>query len=359
MRRTIMVATTALLTVSLFGCGTAPGARSMHTGSPSPSAAPVPADFVAVVPGGYRGIPDAKSLSPHRSVLVAPHSFVQLDGVARARAISSEQATDLSLDSMGLTAPMRAPAGHELILAHLPETSEQPGLPTDTGDAQVAAEATVVVDGKTRTLPTKLGPDRTVIVSVSTGAPVSLRSADGGRPQELDLRTGKRTRSASPLYYPVRDAEFDTGKDALFVLGSRRTYATVHASDQYALLAPYVSDRKWARKGRAWLVVQLSFIIGPQYTTFDPDAAASVTLTLPDGTTVTGRGSGGGATQLNEPYEQGGIDLVFDVPASLRSGTLNYLPRGSFTYEGKKIGASPYDTSVHHSRFKLTPRTYS
>ncbi len=64
-----------------------------------------------------------------------------------------EQSEQLSLSSMKLSAPLNASAGHELILAHLPETSTQPGLPNYTGDAQSHAKAVVLVDGKERTLP--------------------------------------------------------------------------------------------------------------------------------------------------------------------------------------------------------------
>jgi hypothetical protein len=212
-------------------------------------------------------------------------------------------------------------------------------------------------------VPGQLIADETIIVSVPAGAPVSLRMNDGGRAQDLDLRTGKRTRTASPLYYPVRAASpsFD---DAYYVTGPHSTAGLTSASGK-AVLAPYADKLGWARKGRAWLFVTVGFNTD-SLSQFKPDVARSLTLTA-GGATLTGHptSSGDTSTDPNAPSAAGGhLDLAFDVPASLRSGTLNYLPVGSFVVDGKTVSATPYqggdpqyDTSVQHKHLTLKPRS--
>ncbi|BCJ37123.1 hypothetical protein Athai_46260 [Actinocatenispora thailandica] len=369
MRRAVAAVTIGAAMLCTAGCATPPGGSGTTSPTPSPSASgsTVPAAFTTAVGRSYRGIKTTKSLTPSKAVLVGPHSFLQLDRIARTTTLTADQIGVAQLGDQAL--PAHARSGYEFVLAHLTPNSTagtgvaRPGLPGYDGDALNASKAAIVVDGTSRSVPGQLFADETIIVSVPAGAPVALRMNDGGRAQDLDLRTGKRTRTASPLYYPVREASpsFD---DDYYVTGPHSSAGLSSASGK-AVLAPYADKLGWARKGRAWLFVTVGFTTSSM-SQFKPNVARSLTLTA-GGTTLTGHATSSGDT-TSDPNSVGGagghLDLAFDVPASLRSGTLNYLPVGSFVVDDKTVSATPYqggdpryDTGVQHKHVTLKPRS--
>lgn len=363
MRRATAVAI-GLAMVLTIGCGTSSGADSAGspTASPSPSGSTLPIGFVDTFGGSYSGIDHGTSLEPEKAELIGPHSFLQLDGVARTRTLTEDQLGGAGLGK--LTAPLHARSGHEIVLAHVAPTGDtQPGLSNYTGDAQGDSKATVVVDGKNRKLPEGVSGDETIVVQVPADAPVKLRMNDGNRPQELDLRTGKRTRTASPLYYPVRVAS-PSFADAYYTLGNGE-FAELMADSGEVVLAPYADKLGWARKGRAWLLVSVGIDTSSD-TQFKAKVTQSLTLSAA-GANSTGRAVTSGDTATNPDVNTlatGGINLAFDVPATLRSGTLNYLPVGTFVVDGKTVSASPYqggdptyNTTTQHKHFTLKPRS--
>ncbi|MEV0842031.1 hypothetical protein AB0I55_21025 [Actinocatenispora sera] len=369
MRRATAAVTIGAAMLLAAGCATPPGGSGAASPTPSPSetGSTAPADFTTAIGRAYQGISSTKSLTPSKAVLVGPHSYLQLDRVARTTTLTADQLGVAQLGDQAL--PVHARSGYEFVLAHLTPNSTggtgvaRPGLPGYDGDALNASKAALVVDGTSRSVPGQLLADETIIVSVPAGAPVALRMNDGGRAQDLDLRTGTRTRTASPLYYPVRAASpsFD---DAYYVTGPHTTAGLTSASGT-AVLAPYADKLGWARKGRAWLFVTVGFNTS-SLSQFKPNVARSLTLTA-GGTTLTGHATSSGDTtsESDAPGAAGGhLDLAFDVPASLRSGTLNYLPVGSFVVDDKTVPATPYqggdphyNTSVQHEHVSLKPRT--
>jgi hypothetical protein len=369
MRRAVAAVTIGAAMLLTAGCAAPPGGSGAVSPTPSPSASgsTVPADFTTTIGRSYRGIEATKNLTPSKALLIGPHSFLQLDRVARTTTLTADQVGVAQLGDQAL--PAHAKSGYEFVLAHLTpngtgdQGAARPGLPGYDGDALNASKAAIVVDGTSRSVPGQLFADETLIVSVPTGAPVALRMNDGGRAQELDLRTGKRTRTASPLYYPVRTAS-TTFDDAYYVTGPHTSAGLTSASGT-AVLAPYADKLGWARKGRAWLFVTVGFSTS-SLSQFKPNVARSLTLTV-GGTTLTGHATSSGDTtsEPDAPGAAGGhLDLAFDVPASLRSGTLNYLPVGSFVVDDKTVPATPYqggdphyDTSVQHKHITLKPRS--
>jgi hypothetical protein len=340
----VFIALVSASAAILLACGGSPDNGSTPKSPPSIP----PGDYLTLVSGNLSGVPGATTVDPKTSVLIGPHSFLQLDAVARTRHLTSDQAAALGL---GIGLPWRASSGHELILAHMPATGTggvHAGLPGYTGDSQSSAKAELVVGSQVRHFPDALAGNETIVASVPTGSPVVLRMTDGGRPQDLDLRTGKRTRSASPLYYPIRSANLHgNGPTTGFNTPSGEAAASIGFND--AALEPYVNGKGWAPKGRAWLIVAAGVSMSSNYA-FSPQMSGT-TLTLPDGTTV----SCHPATDPSVPAGVGyaDVDLNFNVPAGTRSGTLDSRLTGVVgDSTGKQVG-TPYHIGETHLSFRL------
>lgn len=334
-----------------------------ETAAPEPTPSAVPADFLKITRGdlGDSGVKHVSKLDPHRALLTGPHSVLQLDAVAHCDRLTGVQAEDLDLTGSGDVGVgpvgLRPPAGYEFVLAHLPSTSAEPALPFGTGDTQGAAGARLVVDGKVRTLPADASLlDSTIVVSVKKDAPALLEMTDGKRKQDLDLRTGKRTRAASPLLYPVRVADLEDF-DSVDYRFSQSDGATVTASvDHDPVLTPYVDKIGWAHHRRAWLLVTIALVVTPEGDGFTPDDQ-TLTCTLA-GKTISGRaGYGKGAFVVGgDQLSAGTLMMVFDVPDTTRGVTLNYLPTGTFTTDDHQtVSASPM-TGMQHTRISFAPR---
>lgn len=337
------------LALLVAGCGTATRATETHSPSPSPTVPAAPASLATTLAGGLTGVSQATTLDPRRSMLIGPHSVVQLDMIGVMHGITEDQAAELNFTGSDLQLPMRPAAGDEFVVAHVAETDVQPELAS--GDTQSAAKATVLVGSDERQLDGPLDPDYTLVISVPTGSPVHLRMNDGGRPQEIDLRTGERTRSASPLYYPEHSASLDI--PTLYLLPGGNQYEMVSSTGSTADLSPY-RGKHWAAKGRAWLILWLPF-----YSSNDAYSSTTLTahqlglsISLPDGSYPSGSWSNTSAAPITtgSNVSQEGISGVFPVPASLRSATLVIDPPVPFT-----TGGDSYSPPLH-IKIKLTAK---
>lgn len=338
MLKTVPVVLALLLAA---GCGTAPQAEPTPSPSPSPTVPAAPAALATTLGGELTGVSQATTLDPRQAMLIGPHSVIQLDMIGVLHTITEDQAAELNFTGSDLELPMKPAAGDEFVVAHVAETDVQPELAS--GDTQSAAKATVLVGTEERQIDGVLGPDYTLIVSVPTGSPVHLRMNDGGRPQEIDLRTGKRTRSASPLFYPEHTAELNI--PTFYLLPGGNQYEMVESTDSTADLSPY-HGKHWASKGRAWLILWL-----PLYSSNDSYSSTTLTarqlglsLSLPDGSYPSGSWSNSSAAPITSgsSVSQEGISGVFPVPASLHSATLIIDPPVPFS-----TGGDSYSPPLH------------
>jgi hypothetical protein len=288
------------------------------------------ASFVSATSG-------AREFSPSRARLVGPHSSFSLDRIAVTNRLSA-----IAACAWQLPGPISASAHHQLVLAQFDEAhAYTPGLPECLNSNALACldyqPATIIIGKRSHVLP--LGT--IIIASVPTGVPVALQMNDGGRPQDLDLRTGRRTREASSLYYPVPQASPGVGARITVQWGPVRRGLNFYGSDlaialyggvgAEATLAPYDDSRKWAPRGRAWLLLSLNMI-----PAFDDrwgvrlDVARSFALTLPDSVRI--RATGGFATyQASRRPAPGKVSLLFDVPVAVRTFRLWFTPAATFS----------------------------
>ena len=201
------VALMAMIAVGgLVGCSSSAPHHEVASRCPSRAPEVVAADYlqgteqpISAAPF-LRAVPGARELSTARALLVGPHSSIALDAIAITNRVGATAAC-----LMGLPRPISARAAHQLVLFHIgdPPGSEQMGLPECLQVSLPSCEnfpaPTIVFAGRRRPLPV----GSVIVASVPAHAKVALRMNDGGRPQDLDLRTGTRTRETSPLYYPV------------------------------------------------------------------------------------------------------------------------------------------------------------
>lgn len=119
----------------------------------------------------------------------------------------------------------------------------------------------------------------------------------------------------------------------------------------------------WARLAHGVLQIHRSAAGRREFT---PGSGRSITLTLPDGTTLTGRDDGSSGTSGDDAYTTGrtsSISVCFKVPDDIRSGTDRFLPAGTFTIHGNAVSSTPYqggdpryETHLQHNSFKPKPR---
>jgi hypothetical protein len=293
------------------------------------------AAFVHAVPG-------ARELATARALLVGPHSSIALDAIAVTNRVGATAAC-----ALGLPRSITARAAHQLVLFDIgdPPSSEQMGLPeclqVSRPSCETFANPTIVIAGRSRPLPV----GSVIVASVPARSKVALQMNDGGRPQDLDLRTGIRTREASPLYYPVLNESLGLGATITADWASQeirglRWYGSPVDVTLYggpggggpiseATLAPYDDGVTWAPSGRAWLLVSLNVL--PEHDGrwgFRADVPGSFSLTLPDGATLRPRAG----TASYKPSARGGpgkVSLVFEVPSALRTFRLAFTPVGT------------------------------
>jgi hypothetical protein len=359
----------AILVVTLAGCtGSGPAPKPHHQALPAcatrkPRAVPdsyldgaviSTADFLRVIRGAVRP-------SPNKAILIGPHSALQLDAVATTASIDGSAAC-----ALGLSGPLSAPSGHQLVLAHFSDNPSYPsGLPECGYNNPPAAcqdyrSPTIVVGASSNALP----DGDTAIVSVPKGTAAALQMNDGGRPQNINLRTGERIREASPLYYPVlgedlssvsMSSEWNTAKTPGLHFMAGDNFGVELSGDSYgntlALLAPYDDASGWAPSGSAWLLVSLSISTDANFG-FTANVPRSFTLTLPSGAAVAASGTAFyKAGSGNGPAI---ASLAFRVPVTSRTGTLRFTPAGTL-YPGDGLSPIPVGaTGLMPGNNKLT-----
>jgi hypothetical protein len=286
-----------------------------------------------------REFPAAVRPPTSQADLVGPHSSLLLGGEATVTAVDGAQAC-----ALGLPRPQRAAAGHQLLLvldvlnnAGGPD----PGLPEcQSGNPPAACnnydEPTIVIGGHSTGLPLVVGAGNVLVVSVPDGAPAELQMNDGGRAQDIDLRTGLRTSEASSLYYPVPQQTLNPNLTWSWNIpnipalkwwagegsGPALSDADLTVGNGTALLAPYVDSPGWAPPGQAWLL--MSFQLALQTPgNIVLNVPSSFTLMLPDGATVPASGT---ATNNSGSSDQGTASLTFEVPDTTRTATLKIQP---------------------------------
>ena len=153
-----------------------------------------------------------------------------------------------------------------------------------------------------------------------------------------------------------------SGPGAAALVGEERI-ASVSVDRVGYSVQPYVPGRKWAARGRLWLVLE------PRLTYWRPSAGTSETDTVqvqPASFTLTGSGGtrlrlSGSAIGLGRRPPPGGSPLteegtgtlIADVPASMRAATLVFRFSGSIRLPKGSVSWSAYSGSVGTMRLSL------
>ncbi len=352
MRSRILVITGALTAIVVSGCASSPATAVSHSKTrpacETRAAKTLPASYLSSW-GGYEGISWAKfdrefpgmtqPLSSQAD-LIGPHSVLLPGGEATVTGVDGAQACALALPRA-----VRAAAGYQLLLVMMSSspkaTIPQPGLPEcqDSNSSPPTAcqdytQPTVVIGGKSTSLASVRGSGNVLAASVPDGASAGLQMNDGGRPQDIDLRTGLRISEVSSLYYPVPQQTLNPNLswswNVLYIPalkwwageGSGPTLSDVglEVGNGTALLEPYMDSPGWAPAGQAWLV--MSFQLSPEQTpagSITLNVPSSFTLVLPGGATVPASGT---ATTSGSST----ASLVFEVPDTTRTASLRIQP---------------------------------
>lgn len=280
--------------------------------------------------------------------LIGPHFGLKLSWLATGSVLPPNGA----LGTTGIT-PRRAPKGQELLVIAV-DSQTRAGQwtlgdrPRPTAELVVGERATPLdkLPLEPTTGPASSRADGVIVIaSVPVGAPVRLRVTDEERTQTLNVRTGKRAADAIAGYYrpysqtmdwkrkiPVGASVFD-GRDhvdtSLEVWFEDASSRFMDGPEPRATLAPYAPGKGWARPGRAWLVLPAPRVsdAGRKANVPAPTLTLRVRntqafhLELPNGTEAKG---GGGQRKIQtalEPFDNVD-DLIYDVPANFRKGTL-------------------------------------
>ena len=271
--------------------------------------------------------------------LIGPHSVLLLGGEATVTSVDGTQACALAQPRA-----VRAAAGHQLLLVMMNNnpkaTVPQPGLPEcqDSSSSPPAAcqnyaGPSIVIGGQSTPLSSVPGAGDVLAASVPDGAPVALQMNDGGRPQDINLRTGLRTSEVSSLYYPVPQQSLNPNLswswNVLYIPalkwwagdGSGPTESDVDLTvgSGTAVLEPYMDSPGWAPSGQAWLVMSVQLSLDANVFNLSLNVPSSFTLVLPGGAAVPASGT----ASTSSP---GTASLLFQVPDTTQTATLKIQP---------------------------------
>ncbi|WP_238007839.1 hypothetical protein KZZ52_29990 [Dactylosporangium sp. AC04546] len=335
-----------LLAAGAVACGGSPAPRHSGTAaSASPSASPAPS---VALPADYLGVAEAPPVPPLGPK--DPDGYLQGAGWAlQATGVDAGPTTRIygmvddaktGAQTVGNHligyADLKAAPGQEVVAADLTgAAAKTAGAAGNERPAQVTIRAGAV----THLL--KLDRDRRIVVTAAAGAPVTLTVEDG-RPQTLDLRTGKRVGTPPDLalfYAPLTQRELE-GPLCGFV--ENPAAGVPVQSKVTAMLLPGTKAHGYAAKGRAMLAVSVTFTTLEAMTMrLDP---ASFRLTAGGGTLqprpldpVTTAAANPGL-----PFYEGTVRAVFEVPATLRTATLKVAPTGRYTVDGVERATRTY-----------------
>ncbi|MET7403513.1 hypothetical protein ABZS66_59580 [Dactylosporangium sp. NPDC005572] len=336
-----------LLAAAAIACGgspapkrtAAPGASASPSGSPAPSVT-LPADYL-----GIAEAPPVPPLAPKD-----PDGYLQGAGWAlQATSLDAGPATRIhgmvhdaktGAQTVGNYligyADLRAAPGQEVVAADLTGATTKTAAAAGSGRP---AQVTIRAGAVTHLL--KLDRDRRIVVTAAAGAPVTLTVEDG-RPQTLDLRTGKRAGTPPDLalfYAPLTQGELE-GPLCGFV--ENPAAGVPVQSKVTAMLLPGTAAHGYAAKGRAMLAASVTFTtLEPMTMKLDPasfrlTAGGSTLQPRPLGTVTTV------AANPSLPFYEGTVRAVFEVPATLRTATLKVAPTGRYTIDGVERATRTY-----------------
>jgi hypothetical protein len=350
-----------------------PPAGTAAAGSSAPAArAALPADLVrlaAVRDIAALDLPGTRAFRTGSAGLRGPHFQFTFVATVTTRQLTAKQAVLFGLSPAVETAP-----GRDLVLAELgpvlgrADAAFYPDGRPDAVEVSVGSRVSPVATTSADQL------NGVLAVSVPAGVHPILRVTDAGRPQSLDLVTGRRGRDAAAGYYPLRSADGSAEpNDGISFQYSGPGGAGQPAAERIAQLAlddvpaslqPYVPGRKWARAGRAWLVLEPTVIYwrpsagaSPTATDQVEVAVRSFTLAGPDGAPLPLSGapiSPGVSSTGASVGQKGSGRLVADVPISLRKATLRFSFRGSIRLPNGTVSWTVYHGGSQAAALALT-----
>ncbi len=309
-------------------------------GCSSSAAMTAPPDYLEVFDNTYVIAGDVPAGSGR---LAGPHFDLQI-----ARVVTTSELSGSLADSLDLVSPLQAADDHEFVVATMARDFEPPRWSPDDANLEVA----VIEADQRRPLARGLDflsgvNDMTLVASVPKGAPVLLQVTDEGRPLSIDLRDGSPTAESNYQVSYSQELQPLDYEEAGVVAASGRTrplqvaIASYWSSADRHSLEPFVPTAGWARPGRSWLLVKGLHASSTTITdaglfgfsmTFDLDVAATFGLALQDGTTIPAQArqplrldDSSGITSVN------GFPVIFDMPDSFRTGTLQITPAGTMT----------------------------
>jgi len=283
-----------------------------------------------------------------RGLLVGPHFLIRQQSIGTVTEIGQKTANLLGLDE-----PIRAPEGHEFVVADfskyvgydhdVPAKGRQPGsLPGSK------YEQTILVGESKRRLYANLAEGKLLIVTAPLKSRVLLRMTDSGRTQYLDLRTGLRRKDAVSGYYPGRDFGPTRPEDATRKAWRRTGLTSANVSvaatirDARAELSPFRPDGTWERSGKyAWLYVTVQVTAACEH--------AKCSMVLSPGKHIRVRTKSGATPKavgssfrtvdlLKVGSTKGTATYAYRVPRSTRSATAIVSPSGPVTVKaGNKV----------------------
>jgi hypothetical protein len=351
MRSRILVSIGLLTAVVASGCASSPATTSPQAkGRPAcetRAAKTLPANYLSSW-GGDEGVswatfarefPGLVQPPTSQADLIGPHSVLLPGGEIAVSGVYGTQACALAQPRA-----VRAAAGHQLLLVVMSNNPKanvpQPGLPEcqdSNSNAPAACQnyagPSIVIGGQSTPLSSVPGAGDVVAASVPDGAPAQLQMNDGGRPQDINLRTGLRTSEVSSLYYPVPQQALNPNLswswNVLYIpalkwwagdgTGPTLSDVDLTVGSGTALLEPYMDSPGWAPSGQAWLVMSVQLSLDADSFNLALNVPSSFTLALPGGATVPASGS----ATTNGPST---ASLVFQVPATTSTATLRIQP---------------------------------
>ncbi|WP_229076632.1 hypothetical protein [Actinoplanes sp. DH11] len=323
MRRWLLIP--LLLLVTACSAQPVPAPEAGETSAPAPSPSPAPE---VTLPAGYIGASEASEPPPAGEAALRGAGWSLRPGPVQVGPLvrTLHPVVDLRTGEQTIGnyligyAMMRAPEGQEMVVVPLGDPADLPAVPV-----------TIRAGDRSERITKLTAP--IVVLTVLAGAPVSLTVEDG-RPQTLDLRTGKRAgRPDTDLLYDTPRLAKTDGP-SFGVPGSTGLFLSVEAE-----LVPGVDGAGYARKGFAWLALTVE--VG--------GAECDMRLARSSFRFETGgrsyRPAGGHRVDMSVAagaLALGTILVAIEVPEKTRRGTLVIEPAGS--REGGSCGTGRLTT---------------
>lgn len=336
-----VVAVLAACAVTVSSCGLAAKEASQ---TPGPREKPNPVtttEWVASVRSGEaRLLGSRHSLGKSTGLVLGPHFVLHQQSVGSVREISAGVARKL-----GLPGPVRAPAGHEFVVADFAKDvavdHDVPAGGAQVGSLEGRKYRQWVSGGKSgRPVYVDITKGTLLIVTAPEKESVRLAIRDSGRTQTLDLRTGKRSKDAVTSFYPSRDWSPEVPRDGVTtvgVAGGEGVVTTVR--DVTVSLRPFGPKGTWARRGKAWLYVTIdaATLCGASVASCRVTLKPNQQIRVRAGKAGRFRAVGGVTTQpLGVGTSGAPATVAFEVPQTVRSAQLTLSTAGRVAMRPRK-----------------------